>query len=288
MVDRAAISPPLIKWPGGKRQLLSALRPLVPTSYGRYIEPFAGGAALFFALQPPCATLADVNPNLIEMYEAVRDDPQKVFDGLRRHTNDEQSYYYTRDDYRPRNRFTRAARFLYLQRLAFNGIYRENLDGKFNVPYGYKTHLQLYSFTELVNASVALKCAKLRTSDFTSTLAEASTGDLVYLDPPYTVSHNNNGFIKYNQHLFSWAQQVELAKLACGLSRSGAHVLVSNAFHIPLLALYAGAFRIFRYRRFSVIASKAINRRHVIEAIMISRFTPLQPEALDGLDEVYQ
>lgn len=286
MAVRSSGAPPLLKWPGGKRHLLRPLRRLLPTHFNCYIEPFAGGAALFFALQPPTALLADVNERLMEMYAAVRDEPDGVYDILRRFSNDESTYYRIRDTYSPRGRLGRAARFLYLQRLAFNGIYRENLRGEFNVPYGYKTHIAHYSLSEIRDASNALKRATLRAAHFHETLSSARPGDLVYLDPPYTVSHNNNGFIKYNQNLFSWAQQVQLANLANELAAHGVHVLASNAYHMPLLTLYSRHFRIFEYKRHSIISSSSEGRRRISEGMMISRFSMQEIPPPDGLVEV--
>jgi DNA adenine methylase len=262
---------PLVKWPGGKRRLLPALLHCVPQEFGAYHEPFAGGAALFFALQPDRATLSDLNEDLISMYSAVRDDPDRVISVLRRFRNDEKEYYRIRDAYQPRDRFTKAARFLYLQRLAFNGIYRENLRGEFNVPYGYKTYLGSYSPQEIRTASASLQRAALVSATFGISLRRVAKGDLVYMDPPYTVSHNNNGFIKYNQRLFTWDQQVQLANLSRELARRGVHVIISNAYHAPLLRLYAPYFHVFRFRRFSVIASKSVHRREVSEMVIVSR-----------------
>ncbi len=127
---------PLLKWPGGKRALLKEILPLFPTSFNRYYEPFIGGGAAFFALRPSEAILADNNPDLINCYEQVRDNPRVVIDHLREMPNTERDYYAVRAS-APQERAAQAARFIYLCTLSFNGIYRVNLKGVFNVPYGY-------------------------------------------------------------------------------------------------------------------------------------------------------
>src|ERR1700733_8720289 len=133
-------STPLLKWPGGKRGLLSKILPLVPTSFNRYFEPFFGGGAVFFALQPGQAYISDNNTELIHAYLQVRDRPESVVRELDKLCNSKEDYYRIRSEV-PRSSAARAARFIYLVTLAFNGIYRVNLKGVFNVPYGYKTHL---------------------------------------------------------------------------------------------------------------------------------------------------
>ena len=133
-------SVPLIKWPGGKRALLKDLLLLLPNSANKYFEPFLGGAALFFALQPRKSVLSDTNEELINLYVHVRDCPDALIHVIRSYKNTETAYYQIRDQ-TPRSPLRRAARLLYLTTLSFNGIHRVNLQGKFNVPYGHKTHL---------------------------------------------------------------------------------------------------------------------------------------------------
>jgi len=178
---------PLLKWPGGKRHLLDFILPLVPDHFDRYFEPFFGGGALFFALRPKRASLSDNNSDLIHAYSQVRNRPEAVIRALRKFRNSENDYYEVRSRI-PRSDAGRAARLIYLITLAFNGIYRVNLDGEFNVPYGYKTHLQPCDEERIRAASTLLKRAKVRDQDFEKALSSAEEGDLVYLDPPYTVA----------------------------------------------------------------------------------------------------
>lgn len=256
---------PLLKWPGGKRRLLKYIIPLLPEGYKRYYEPFVGGGALFFRLLPNCATISDTNSDLIDCYIQVRDKPLEVIDALRKMRNSESDYYKIRKSV-PKSNTAKAARIIYLTTLSFNGIYRQNLNGKFNVPYGYKTHITLYNPDAILAASKALTNTELICADFASAVGKAEKGDLVYLDPPYTVAHNNNGFVKYNANIFSWDDQKRLATLAMSLKKRGCYVLVSNAYHSSILDLYA-EFNMFEINRASVIAAASVHRASIKECV---------------------
>jgi DNA adenine methylase len=256
---------PLLRWPGGKREIVDRLAYFVPPRYRRYHELFAGGAALYFHLAPHSGTLNDTNRDLIDCYEAVRDDPGAVIKRLLRLRNSEEAYYRVRAS-SPRNRFTRAARFIYLTNLSFNGIYRVNFRGQFNVPYGHRPHRTICEPVAIRDASRVLKAAKLNCSDFAATVADVEAGDLVYLDPPYTLVHSNNGFIRYNEHLFAWRDQLRLAAVARELDGRGAMVIISNAYHPAIRDLYRG-FQVHRIVRSSRIAASAEHRRSVREYV---------------------
>jgi DNA adenine methylase len=220
---------PFLKWPGGKRYLADRIVKHFPATHGRYFEPFVGSAALFFAHRPADSVLADKNAELIACYEQVRDNCEAVIRRLRKLRNSSEDYYRIRD-HEPIDAAWRAARFVYLVKLAFNGIYRVNTTtGKFNVPYGDHEGRVVFEPENLRRASRLLKGSKLVAADFEVALADAGNGDLVYLDPPYTVAHNSNGFLRYNMKLFSWEDQVRLANCAQGLADRGCHVVVSNA-----------------------------------------------------------
>ncbi|HEY6250746.1 MAG TPA: Dam family site-specific DNA-(adenine-N6)-methyltransferase [Candidatus Angelobacter sp.] len=257
--------PPLLKWPGGKRNLLDTILPLVPTRFNRYFEPFLGGGALFFALQPKKAYLSDKNAELIQTYLQVRDRPELVIRELRKLRNTERDYYRIRSS-APRSSAAQAARLIYLVTLAFNGIYRVNLKGEFNVPYGYKTHLNPGDEERIHTASKVLRNAVVKDNDFAKALNGATTGDLVYLDPPYTVAHRNNGFIKYNAKIFSWEDQLRLAQVARECVAKGCFVIISNADHFSIHKLYEG-FAIKRIERNSIIAASSDFRSRVTECI---------------------
>lgn len=179
-------SSPILRWAGSKRSLLPQLMPYVARSQGRYVEPFAGSACLFFAARPQRAVLGDLNGELIATYRVLARHPRRVARAMRAWTTDAESYYAVRaleqEDLEP---VQRAARFIYLNRLCFNGVYRTNRQGRFNVPYGTQTGA-LPTERHLYRCAVALRDAELRDGDFEATTEDVSEGDFVYLDPPYT------------------------------------------------------------------------------------------------------
>lgn len=258
-------SAPLLKWPGGKRALVEDILALLPTTFARYYEPFLGGGALYFALSPSGSILADTNLELINCYRQVRDCPELVIAHLTRLKNTATEYYAIRSSL-PSDEAARAARLIYLMTLSFNGIYRVNLRGEFNVPYGHKTYLAVCDPVKIYTASAALSSSRLLCADFEASLADAEKGDLVYLDPPYTVAHGNNGFVKYNAKIFSWNDQLRLARVATELDQRGCHVVISNADHPSIERLYSN-FRVRRISRASVIAASAGYRRSITECI---------------------
>ncbi len=262
------IHAPLLKWPGGKRRLLSAIIPLIPMDYRRYYEPFVGGGAVFFALRPRRAWLSDTDADLINCYQQVRDNPEAVIRRLRTLRNSEGDYYCIRAS-RPRVLDIRAARLIYLATLSFNGIFRRNRNGDFNVPYGYKTHLKPCDRERILSASTALRTARLECSDFEDAVKSAGPGDVVYCDPPYTVAHGTNGFLKYNARIFSWNDQERLAALARNLANRGCRVLISNANHPSLVDLYKDFDRLVVCRP-STIAANIAHRQETTECLFFA------------------
>lgn len=263
---------PLLKWPGGKRALIESILPVVPKAYGRYFEPFLGGGALFFALNPESAVISDWNADLIQTYIEVRDRPEKVIKLLRNMENSERAYYEVRRR-KPVSASAKAARFIYLCTLAFNGIHRYNLKGEFNVPYGFKTHLSVCDEEKILACSARLKSAELLSGDFESIIYRAQRGDLIYLDPPYTVAHNNNGFVKYNASIFSWHDQERLAAAAHEARARGCFVIVSNADHDSVRSLYTD-FHSKVITRHSIIASSKRFRRPITECLFWAGLSP--------------
>jgi DNA adenine methylase len=201
----------ILRWAGGKSWLTRRLgRQLRATEFRTYHEPFLGGGSVFFAVAAErIARLSDRNADLIEAYRAIQTDVEGVITCLEGFRNTEQFYYEVRSS-APAAPTERAARFIFLNQTSFNGIYRVNLRGQYNVPYGGKSK-RFLDADALRSASRALRNAELTVCDFADTLPLVSEGDLVFLDPSYTVSHNLNGFLKYNQHLFSLEDQHRLA-----------------------------------------------------------------------------
>ena len=256
---------PFLKWPGGKRALLPRLSDLLPTSFGQYFEPFLGGGALYFHLRPKRALLADKNSELISCYTVLRDHPEELIRRLRTLRNDANTYYRVRKS-APRSEVSKAARFIYLANLSFNGIYRVNFDGHFNVPYGHRPNRPVCDADRLRRASRILQEVKLVPDDFEVAVRAAKATDLVYLDPPYTVAHSNNGFIRYNAKLFSWDDQKRLARVAADLAARGCHVIVTNASHPPIKALYPG-FSVHELERRSTISARPTGRTEISEYV---------------------
>jgi DNA adenine methylase len=249
---------PFLKWAGGKGQLLAQLRPLLPAvgTYGRYFEPFAGGAALFFALNPKRALLADVNAELIDCYKAARDDVDAVIEALGQYRYGADHYYRARElDPRTLPLAQRAARTIYLNRTGYNGLYRVNRSGKFNVPMGRYTNPTLCDAANLKACSKALAKVVLRLEDFEAVAARAKPGDFVYFDPPYVPVSDTADFTSYVPGGFGSNQQRRLAGVFAELGRRGVHAMLSNSDTPAVRELYAG-FRIHR-----VLASRHINSR---------------------------
>jgi DNA adenine methylase len=266
---------PFLKWAGGKRWLVEAYSWIFPKEFNRYIEPFIGSGAVFFSLCPAECLLADLNSDLIAAYLAVRDFPDQVYAKLRRHHHAHSfDYYYEIRDLKPRSEIGRAAKFIYLNRTCFNGIYRVNLRGEFNVPVGSKKQVVLET-DDFTRASDILRKAELECQDFEVTIDKAMQGDFVFVDPPYTVAHNKNGFIKYNQTIFSWDDQQRLQRCLVRASDRGAKFLLLNANHESIQSLYS-SFRQRSLPRHSVIAAASKDRR-LIDELAISNYLPNEP-----------
>jgi DNA adenine methylase len=261
---------PFVKWPGGKQWLSHAAPSLIPTNWsaGRYYEPFAGGAAFFFSLMPARATLSDRNSELMTTYRVVRSDSHAVIRLLARYPHNEKFYYAIRDK-SPRAPTALAARFVYLNRTCWNGLYRVNREGRFNTPYGRFPNPTICDRHRLQAAASLLRRARLRDGDFADIVQHAERGDLVYFDPPYITGHQNNGFLKYNAPLFSWEDQRRLARIAKQLAHRGVHVLISNADHSTVASLYP-TFHLYRLHRKSLIAGPAQSRGSVSEVLISS------------------
>lgn len=258
---------PFLKWAGGKRWFVYGYSHLLPTAFNRYVEPFLGSGAVFFHLQPKDAYLSDANEDLVETYRALKANWVSVQKSLRRHQalHSVEHYYLTRDS-RPRFPHTRAARFLYLNRTCWNGLYRVNRLGRFNVPRGTKDSV-LQAGDDFERWAAALTAASLQCADFELAINAAGNNDFVFCDPPYTVSHNSNGFLKYNQKIFSWADQVRLRDSLVRLDRRGGKFLVTNAMHESIRALYSG-FEQIELQRSSVISGEPRGRRQTSELLV--------------------
>ncbi len=247
---------PFLKWAGGKRWFVQDHFHLFPKRFRSYYEPFLGSAAVYFFLAPKRAVLSDINGELINAYTALRKRPDLVWRYLRVHDqNHSKSYFYDVRATVPRSEFARASRTIYLNRTCWNALYRVNRNGDFNVPIGSKKSALLPSDDFRQTAEV-LQNADLRVCDFDVTIGAAGKGDFVFVDPPYTVNHNLNGFLKYNEKIFSWQDQLRLRDSVENATIRGAKVLITNADHSTVRKLYRG-FSKERVSRSSVIAASS-------------------------------
>lgn len=220
---------PFLRWAGSKRKQLPTLGALWRPSYSRYVEPFAGSASLFFAISPKMALLTDINGDLINTFIAVRDHHRAVANRLHKIPRGERTYYKIRNDgLAGLDPIDAAARFIYLNRYCFNGLYRTNRSGKFNVPYSPARVGHVPTCDELKAASKALQTATIRRADFSNALAEAKPGDFVYLDPPFAVS-NRRMFRQYGPSSFGLDDLDLLAKKLLSLDQKGISFVLSYA-----------------------------------------------------------
>lgn len=264
-----------LRWAGGKSWLVRRIADLFgDLSFNQYHEPFLGGGSFFFAVGgASSAYLSDKNEALIETYETIKSDCEAVIEALERFENTSEYYYSSRSD-NPRTPVGRAAQFIYLNQTSFNGIYRVNLQGVYNVPYGNRQK-QFLEASALRAASKALRTATLAARDFGDTLTEIKAGDLVFIDPPYTVSHNNNGFIKYNKSLFSLDDQYRLSRYIEDVKAIGAHYILTNAAHSKISEIFGNGDRQVQLSRASLVGGKQAQRGAVDEFIFTNVKAPL-------------
>ena len=271
---------PFLKWAGGKRWLVRQLPHLFDVDFDRYVEPFIGSGAVFFHVLPERSVISNVNPALMNVYHSLQLDYRRVRTHLLKHARSHcDAYYYHVRSKVFRTNASRAAQFLYLNRTCWNGLYRENLRGEFNVPRGTKDTV-IFDDDDFAAISEALASATIMTGDFEQTLRKIKHGDLAFIDPPYTVNHNSNGFIKYNEKIFSWNDQVRLANAVRSKADSGANILVTNAYHSTVTDLYRDFATIVPVERASILSGDKAFRRRTQEALIFvgSAWNNLDPE----------
>ena len=264
---------PVIKWVGGKTKLLSELLARMPERVGRYFEPFAGGAALFFRVAPARAVLNDDNADLIGLYRALATDVGSVIKRLERHRteHDDRHYYATRARWNDPDiawpAADRAATFIYLNKTCFNGLWRVNRAGGFNVPIGRYTDPPICVPEALRAASASLARAELRCGDYRDAVRDAGKGDFAYFDPPYDPVSPTASFTSYTAGAFGPDDQRALADLARSLVTRGCRVMLSNSDTPFIRSLYKG-FKIDRVKCARAINSNAARRGEVDEVIV--------------------
>lgn len=249
---------PIVKWVGGKRQLMFELIKNMPKSYNRYFEPFIGGGALFFELQPENAYISDMNEELINLYSVVRDNVYELIEDLSKHEVSKEYFLEIRnidrtEKYAELSGVERASRFIYLNRTCFNGMYRVNSQGQFNVPFGHYKNPRIIDENNLLNCSELLKKTEIKCADFSEVLTKVQKGDFVYFDPPYVPLNETSSFTSYTKDGFDIDMQFKLRDVCDELDSLGVKFMLSNSDTKLVNELYVN------YEIKKVFASRQIN-----------------------------
>lgn len=259
---------PVVRWAGGKSVMVNMLANRLPREWNRYVEPMSGGAALFFHLRPERALLADTNPDLIAFYSVLKNRAGELTKRLNSLTASREQYYAVRAS-RPRGPIQRAVRFAYLNRLAWNGLYRVNRSGEFNVPIGDRLPSVMWREAELLEASAALAGARLLVSDFRATARRVAAGDFVFFDPPYPRgSRETMGFNRYASDFFTFADHADLAGVVTDLTRRSVQVMITLPDARNFAGIYPASLRRTRVESNALIACNGSDRKRVSELIL--------------------
>lgn len=260
---------PFVRWAGGKTWLIPHLPQIIGNTHiEHYHEPFLGGAAVFFSLEHNKKSyLSDANAQLVNAYIQIRDNPDAVIDCFVQFQNTEDEYYRIRDNFIPASLEESAAQFVYLNQTSYNGLFRVNRQGRYNVPYGFRRTWH-YDTDRILEASEKLQNTRISVGDFEINKYRIKEHDLVFLDPPYTVSHNNNGFIEYNQNLFSLEDQERLSRFIDYIKQKNAYYILTNAAHKEIRRIFTkDGDRRLELRRNSLIGGRNAARAEISEYI---------------------
>lgn len=252
---------PVIKWVGGKRQLINELKSFLPKDYNRYFEPFIGGGALFFSLKHQNSFISDYNHELTNLYSTIKNDTDKLIKDLKKHKNTEEYYYEMRALDRDEKKYKRlsnvkkASRFIYLNKTGFNGLYRVNSKGQNNVPYGKYKNPKWLDEENLKECSKLLAHTEIQTGDFEVIKDHIKEGDFVYFDPPYVPLNETSSFTSYTDQGFDAKMQERLKELCDYIDSIGAYFMLSNSHTDYILDLYKD------YDIKTVMATRAVNSK---------------------------
>jgi len=265
---------PLLKWAGGKRSLIERITELFPEDYRirRYHEPFLGGGAVFFELEPERGTINDVNPKLINFYRVVRDYPQDLIDCASKYRYEEKEYYKRRERFNDLDipSVESAALFLYLNRTAFNGLYRENSKGEFNVPYGRYKNPKIVFRKRILETSLLFSGIEIHCKDFSYILDYVEQGDICYLDPPYHPMSKTANFTEYASGNFSFEDQLRLRDICIKLNELGVFFVLSNSDTPAINDLYESTGFMKTYLKTRRSISSKPSTRNSGEELLIS------------------
>lgn len=264
---------PFLKWAGGKQQLLIELRRYIPNYFNNYYEPFLGSGALFFDISPNKAIISDINSDLINCYMIVKNKVDELIENLKKHINSADYFYKMRGKNLTKlSAVEKASRFIYLNRTCFNGLYRENKKGQFNVPFGRYQNPKIVQEESLIKASMLLKKARILKSHYKDVLKNAKKGDLIYLDPPYFPLGGYSDFKRYHKVFFEQKDHEELSDVFEELDRKGCFIILSNSDTTFTRNLYS------RWRIHVVMAKRLINcdasRRGKVTEILVTNYEP--------------
>ena len=274
-IDRDVKSRPFLKWVGGKTQLLPELISRIPDRVAKYFEPFVGGGALFFYLQPEQSILIDINEELTNTYKVIKYHIEELIIDLHQHIYEKKYYYQIRnvdrtDEYKTWSDVRRASRLIYLNKCCFNGLYRVNSKGQFNTPMGRYKNPKIVDEINLRACSQALQKAQIVNASFTVIEEKVSRNDFVYFDPPYAPLNTTSNFTGYSQQGFNEQMQLSLRDLCLRLNKKGIRFMVSNSNAPLILELYKD------FKIESVYATRAINsqasKRGKIPEVIITNY----------------
>jgi len=250
---------PVIKWVGGKRQLMSEIKSRLPKNYNRYLEPFIGGAAVFFELGHKNSIINDFNAELTNLYSVIKNQPEDLFEDLKYHKNEKEYYYQIRaldrdiEAYQKLSDLEKASRFIYLNKNGFNGLYRVNKKGQYNVPFGDIKNPKYADKQNLINCSRLLKSTKILTGDFENIKPYINEGDFIYIDPPYVPVSLTSDFTSYTSAGFGKEDHIRLKNMCDFIDEKNAFFMLSNSETDFVKTLYSD------YKIDIVQASRALN-----------------------------
>ena len=269
---------PVVKWVGGKRQILDQITKYVPETFSTYYEPFLGGGAVLFELQPKKAVVNDINNELMNIYEVIRDNVEELIEDLKKHRNEEDYFYKVRELDRDKQRYNKmtpvekASRIIFLNKTCYNGLFRVNKAGEYNAPFGNYKNPNIVNETTLMAVSSYFNKVKIRFTcqDFAEVLKRSRKGAFVYLDPPYDPVSETASFTGYDKGGFDRDEQVRLKKTCDKLNKKGVKFLLSNSATDFIKDLYKD------YKIEVIQAKRAINsradKRGEVDEVLVMNF----------------